>query len=276
MRPVPRWKSGKLLEPIPGASQQHDASWCLSHGPGAGSRAEGSPVLLPCPVWAWLLGSRPSALPAPVHWSYHGLVSPPDVSQLLAFPFSRFCRDAVPMAPRGSSSGGQPGAAGDHCCLPGCACCCAASPLISAPATKAAGAFGACPAPPVTQTGPAAREQGVKGQANIWREVQPIPHTQRGATHGQAALRGQGGPQELCHQPPARSGLGGGGCVLAASLRHRRSEDFQQQCTAGSTASGTSGATQQVQAVPTGHMAARAGLRSAALPEARPGLWQWG
>lgn len=194
-------------------------------GQGAGEQCRGQPHAAAVPCLALAAGQTMS-------W-----YASPALSQHLAFPYSMSQRDALPMAPWGSSSllldGGCSGPP-----LP--ARSCTASPLISAPATKTAGAFGACPAPPVTQTGPAAREQGVKGHANIWREAQPVPHPCRRAPHRQAALGGQGSSQGLCPEPPAVSGRG----VLAATLRHSWSEDSQQQRTAGSLATITSGGTQ--------------------------------
>jgi len=175
-------------------------------GQGAGGQCRGQPHALPGPG-SWAPAPLLSVLPSTdltTDW-----FAPPAMSQRPAFPYSRSGRDALPVAPWGSSSLLPDGDCSGRCCLPGRACCCTASPPISAPASRTAGALGACPAPAprVTQTGPAAREQGVKGHANIWREAQPIPPPGLPADTQRLGVRGSPGAV-----PPAPCRVAGGAC----------------------------------------------------------------
>lgn len=199
-----------------------------------------------------------SVLHAPSTGGTMGCFAPPVTFQHLMFPCSTSQRDALPMAHWGSI---QRGAGQARTCL---LLHCIPSHLLYCNKNSQHSQTCPAPAPGVTQTGPAAREQGVKGHTNIWREAQPIPHPCRGAPRRQAALGGQRCPQGLCPQPSDGQGKG----VLAASLRHSWSKESQQQCTAGSLTACTSGA---APAGP-GSRPQREALHVAALLGGTPGL----
>lgn len=165
-------------------------------------------MLLLCPAWFWLLGFCLCAFHVPIHWSDHGQVCLPCIFQHLVFPCRASQRDAFPMVLRGSSS-----LLPDRVCsgllLPAGTClmlqCSTSHPLSG---NQNSQLFQSLPSPSVTQTGPAAREQGVKGHTNIWRAVQPFPHPHRGLLKDRQHLGTSGVPRGCASSPLLWPGWG--------------------------------------------------------------------